>query len=66
VGAKNSPALVLTCRVEGLIFFRINPLGAYLFGQAGEYESPLSLDDPLFSIDPELVIIPNPAVYFRA
>jgi hypothetical protein len=22
---------------EGLIFFRINPLGAYLFGQAGEY-----------------------------
>jgi hypothetical protein len=41
---------------EGLIFFRINPLGAYLFGQAGEYESPLPLDDPLFSIDSELVL----------
>ena len=24
---------------EGLIFFRINPLGAYLFGQAGEYRA---------------------------
>jgi hypothetical protein len=41
---------------EGLIFFRINPLGAYLFGQAGEYASPRPLDDPLFSIDSELVL----------
>jgi hypothetical protein len=41
---------------EGLIFLRINPLGAYLFGQAGEYEPLLPLDDPLFSIDPELVL----------
>jgi hypothetical protein len=41
---------------EGLIFFRINPLGAYLFGQAGEYEPPQPLDDPFFSIDSELVL----------
>lgn len=41
---------------EGLIFFRINPLGAYLFGQTGEYASPRPLDDPLFSIDSELVL----------
>jgi hypothetical protein len=41
---------------EGLIFFRINPLGAYLFGQAGEYASPRPLGDPLFSIDSELVL----------
>jgi hypothetical protein len=47
---------------EGLIFFRINPLGAYLFGQAGEYELPQPLDDPLFSIDSELVLtLENPA-----
>ena len=41
---------------EGLIFFRINPLGAYLFGQAGEYEPPQPLDYPFFSIDSELVL----------
>jgi hypothetical protein len=41
---------------DGLLYFRINPLGAYLLGQAGEYASPQPFDAPLFNIDPELVL----------
>lgn len=41
---------------DGLVCFRINPLGAYLFGQAGEYTPSQPLDVPLFSIDSGLVL----------
>ena len=41
---------------DGLLYFRINPLGAYLLGQADEYVPSYPIDDPLFSVDPELVL----------
>jgi len=41
---------------DGLLFFRINPLGAYLLGQAGEYAPSQPADAALFSIDPVLVL----------
>lgn len=39
---------------DGLYYFRINPLGAYLLGQASEYTPSYPTNDALFSIDPEL------------
>lgn len=36
---------------DGLTHFRVNPLGAYLLGQAAEYAPPRKLDAPLFTID---------------
>jgi hypothetical protein len=39
---------------DGLFYFRINPLGAYLLGQATEYVPSKPLDAPLFTIDAEL------------
>jgi hypothetical protein len=44
---------------DRLAYFRINPLGAYLLGQAAEYVSPQPTDAPLFSIDPALVLMLN-------
>lgn len=41
---------------DGLIYFRINPLGAYLLGQSAEYTPTRSLDDPLFTIDPAFIL----------
>ena len=41
---------------EGLTHFRVNPLGAYLLGQAAEYAPLRRLDAPLFTIDPSLVL----------
>lgn len=37
-------------RYDGLLYFRINPLGAYLFGQADGYESSQPPASALFSI----------------
>ena len=37
-------------RYDGLLYFRINPLGAYLFGQADGYESSQPLASALFAI----------------
>lgn len=39
---------------DGLSYFRINPLGAFLLGQAAEYIPSQPLDAPLFTIDDEL------------
>jgi hypothetical protein len=41
---------------DGLAYFRINPLGAYLLGQAGEYVPSQPFDAPLFNIDPTLLL----------
>lgn len=41
---------------DGLSYFRINPLGAYLLGQTAEYDPPRKLDAPLFTIDPEFTL----------
>ncbi len=41
---------------DGLAYFRINPLGAYLLGQAGEYVPSQPLDTPLFDIDSTLLL----------
>lgn len=47
---------------DGLRYFRINPLGAYLLGQAGEYLPSKPLDQPLFTILADLrVTLTNPA-----
>ncbi|MBX3054196.1 MAG: hypothetical protein KF753_22175 [Caldilineaceae bacterium] len=40
-------------RYDGLLYFRINPLGAYLFGQADGYESSQPSASALFSIAPD-------------
>lgn len=40
-------------RYDGLLYFRINPLGAYLFGQADGYESSQPPASALFSIAPD-------------
>jgi hypothetical protein len=39
---------------DGLRYFRVNDLGAYLFGQAGEYRPAAPLQAGLFTISPEL------------
>lgn len=41
---------------DGLYYFRINPLGAYLLGQTAEYDPPRELDAPMFTIDPEFTL----------
>jgi hypothetical protein len=41
---------------DGLAYFRINPLGAYLLGQASEYVPSQPPDAPLFNIDPTLLL----------
>lgn len=41
---------------DGLRYFRINNLGAYLLGQAGEYVPAVPLAPKLFSITPDLKI----------
>ena len=47
---------------DGLKYFRINPLGAYLLGQAGEYLPSKPLYQPLFTISADLVVtLTNPA-----
>ncbi|MFN8488627.1 MAG: hypothetical protein U0350_13590 [Caldilineaceae bacterium] len=43
-------------RYDGLKYFRINKLGAYLLGQAGEYETAHQTDEPLFRITPDLQV----------
>ena len=40
-------------RYDGLLYFRINPLGAYFFGQADEYESSQPAESALFSVAPD-------------
>jgi hypothetical protein len=40
-------------RYDGLTHFRINPLGAYLFGQADVYKPAQSMDAPPFSVTAE-------------
>jgi hypothetical protein len=46
---------------DGLQYFRINPLGAYLLGQAGEYVSSKPLAGALFTLSADLIIkITNP------
>lgn len=40
-------------RYDGLKYFRINPLGAYLFGQATEYMAPHATAEALFTISPD-------------
>ncbi|MCX6050363.1 MAG: hypothetical protein NT075_35150 [Chloroflexi bacterium] len=44
-------------RYDGLKYFRINNLGAYLLGQANTYEHRRPVDEPLFTIAPDLSII---------
>ncbi len=41
---------------DGLSYFRVNPLGAYLLGQAHEYVPSRPLDAPLFTVDPTLLL----------
>ena len=41
---------------DGLRYFRINPLGAFLLGQAGEYLSSVPLTPPLFTISSDLQV----------
>lgn len=49
-------------RYDGLKYFRINNLGAYLFGQASTYERTRSTDEPFFMVTPDLCItLCNPA-----
>ena len=40
-------------RYDGLLYFRINPLGAYLFGQAGEYTPKRPVDEAFFTVTPD-------------
>lgn len=37
---------------DGLLYFRINPLGAFLFGQAGAYTPTRTADEALFALSP--------------
>lgn len=49
-------------RYDGLLCFRINPLGAYLFGQAGEYTAVRIEAAPLLRLDAgRLVTVTDPA-----
>ncbi len=41
---------------DGLKYFRINNLGAYLLGHTGEYVASRPLDPPLFSISENLIV----------
>jgi hypothetical protein len=41
---------------DGLCYFRINNLGAYLFGQASEYLPAKPITQILFTINPELIL----------
>lgn len=43
-------------RYDGLFYFRINPLGAYLFGQAGDYQAARVGMAPLLEIDAERMV----------
>ncbi len=43
-------------RYSRLKYFRINPLGAYLFGQAGEYEPSRSQERPFGEVNDDLTI----------
>jgi hypothetical protein len=45
---------VIFSRYDGLAYFRINPLGAYLFGQAEAYERITVERGPLFRLDDDL------------
>ncbi|NOZ48753.1 MAG: hypothetical protein GXP37_01740 [Chloroflexi bacterium] len=38
-------------RYDGLTYFRINPLGAYLFGQTHRYSLPVQITQPIYYID---------------
>lgn len=38
-------------RYDGLLFLRINPLGAYLFGQAGDYQAPTAGAAPMLRVE---------------
>jgi hypothetical protein len=47
---------------DGLSYFRVNPLGAYLLGQADEYIPSKPLHHPLFTISSDLAVtLVNPA-----
>ncbi len=47
---------------DGLLFFRINPLGAYLFGQAGDYQAATPASTPVLRVDADrLLQILDPA-----
>lgn len=49
-------------RYDGLKYFRINNLGAYLFGQAHSYEQAQAVDEPLFTISADRrITLCNPA-----
>jgi hypothetical protein len=49
-------------RYDGLFFFRINPLGAYLFGQADDYRATTAGDAPLWRVGADrLLKLPDPA-----
>jgi hypothetical protein len=41
---------------DGLRYFRINPLGAYLLGQARQYTPSKPLNPPLFTISPDKLL----------
>ena len=43
-------------RYDGLLYFRINPLGAFLLGQAAAYEPSQTLTPTLFSVLPTLEV----------
>lgn len=48
-------------RYDGLAYFRINPLGAYLLGQASAYQVPEGLSAPRFTIGNDLTLRLDPA-----
>lgn len=43
-------------RYDGLAYFRINPLGAFLFGQADNYQQVQVERAPLFHVNPDLTL----------
>jgi hypothetical protein len=51
-------------RYDGLVSFRINPLGAYLFGQADAYAPSQALDTALFTTagDGRITLLPGAAL----
>ena len=51
-------------RYDGLICFRINPLGAFLFGQADAYNPARPVDEALFSVaaDGRITLLPHAAL----
>ncbi|RME85246.1 MAG: hypothetical protein D6775_03300 [Caldilineae bacterium] len=46
-------------RYDGLTYFRINDLGAYLFGHTTRYSLPAEISQPFYSIDEDLRICPT-------